>query len=48
LYEDIGSILVGGLEHFFIFPNILGIIITTDFIFFGAVETTNQYHSSAP
>ena len=38
-------ILVGGLEHVFVFFHTLGIIIPTDdLIFFRGVETTNQYH----
>ena len=38
------SNLVGGVEHFFIFPYIGNVIIPTDeFIFFRGVDTTNQW-----
>lgn len=35
--------MVGGLEHFFIFPYLGNVIVPTDeLIFFTGVETTNQ------
>ena len=35
--------LVGGLEHEFYFPPIVGMMIPIWLIFFRGVETTNQY-----
>ena len=42
IYIYIHLYLVGGLEHFFIFPYIGGIIPTDEVIFLRGVETNHQ------